>query len=230
MTRFLCLLTMVVLASCGQSNNAVDQNSLIAKDSELSNGGNASAANIQLKDKTVKFLWRANQYDAALKDSFNMICLDEAICKTLSDPERAALGYVATFIGNECNWDGETKEDRSNLKCKILTALNLGYQCSDQHLGFLRQWFREDRKVIKALEECPTTPFTATSQETFEEITMTVKGADILIFYKVSGSNLRDLSSWSYSETDHFQVNNNQLQLIKEEKSTISRNKVEGEE
>src|SRR3569832_142073 len=78
-----------------------------------------------VNDTTVKFLWRANKYNEELKDTFNSIFINEAYCKTISDAERAALGYVATFIGNECWWDGEATDERSNLKCVILTALNL---------------------------------------------------------------------------------------------------------
>lgn len=204
--KYLYIATIVLITSCGQTNNS---------DSVSKTVENASVTNFQLADKTVKFLWRADKYDEALKDTFNSIFIDEEFCKTITDPERAALGYVATFIGNECWWDGEANDDRSNLKCKILSALNLGHQCSDKHLGFLRQWFKDDKKSLKELENCPTIPYTSTIQDTFDEITLTVKGNKISVFFKANGVNTREGDSWSWAETDHFQLDGNNMKLIK---------------
>jgi hypothetical protein len=169
-------------------------------------------------DKTVIFLNR---------DINGSIQINEEFCKTISDHERAALGYVATFIGNECNWDGDYTDDRKNLKCKILTALNLGYQCSDMHLGFLRQMFKNDKKVLEELksDNCPTTPDGATIQDTFDEITLTVKGNDILVFFKASGINLREGDSWSWTATNHFQLDKDKIKLIKKDESKVKREK-----
>ncbi|MFA7133043.1 MAG: hypothetical protein WC108_07065, partial [Bacteroidales bacterium] len=145
----------------------------------------------------------------------------EELCKTLTDQERAALGYVATFIGNECDWDGDTKEDRSNLKCKILSALKLGYQCSDTHLGFLRQWFKNDKKSLKELEDCSEIPSTATIQDYFDEINLKVKDNEITISFKATGYDVREEESWNWEETDYFIFENDNIQLIKKDKYKI---------
>lgn len=221
MNRYLYIATLILLASCGQTNNTSDKNEALNSDSVSETVENTSERNFQLTDKTVKFLWREDKYDEALKDTFNSIFIDEDFCKTITDPERAALGYVATFIGNECWWDGKGKDDRSNLKCKILTALNLSYQCSDKHLGFLRQWFKDDKKSLEELENCPTTPYTATIQDTFDEITLTVKGNKISVFFKASGVNTREGDSWSWTETDHFQLDKDNIKLIKKDESKV---------
>lgn len=168
---------------------------------------------ITLTDKTVKFLWR---------DSSASIVINEEFCNTISDPEKAALGYVATFIGNECWWDGDYTDKRDNLKCEILTALNLGYQCSDKHLGFLRQWFKNDTTAIKELEACPTTPNTSTIQDTFDEITLTTKKNQIAVSFKANGVNMREVETWSWTETDYFQLDNDNIKLIKKDKSKLT--------
>ena len=225
MMKYFYIVTLVLFASCAQTNNSSDKKEVFKFDSVSKTVENASKRNFRLTDKTVKFLWRADKYDEALKDSFNSIFINEDFCRTITEPERAALGYVATFIGNECNWDGDYKDDRSNLKCKILTALNLGYQCSDKHLGFLRQMFKNDPKVMEQLksDNCPTTPDGATIQDTFDEITLTVKGNEILVFFKASGVNTREGDSWSWTETDHFQLYNDNIKLIKKEESKVKR-------
>lgn len=170
-----------------------------------------------LSEKTLKFLWR---------DSAASIVINQDFCKTMTDPEKAALGYVATFIGNECWWDGDYSDKRDNLKCEILAALNLGYQCSDKHLGFLKQWFKNDSIVLKQLEACPTTPNTSTIQDTFDEIILMTKGNEIVISFKASGVNMREADSWTWTETDYFQVNNSSIQLIKKVESKVEHKKL----
>lgn len=105
-----------------------------------------------------------------------------------------------------------------------MTALNLGYQCSDKHLGFLRKWFKNDKKVLAEFDyNCPTTPFTASSQNTFDEIKLTVKGNDISVWFSISGVNMPMGESWSYTETNYFQLDNDNIRLIKKEQSKVKR-------
>ena len=204
----LSIITLMLFASCGQKGNHAQTTSNASVD---------TLEAVSLRDKTVKFLWR---------DSSASMLINEAFAKKISAPEKAALAYVATFIGNECSWDGAYTEDRSNLKCDILTALNLGYQCSDSHLGFLRKWFSQDSAVLKDLEACPTTPNSATIQDTFDEIVLTTKGNEIAVFFKATGINLREEKSWSWSETDYFVVEHDMIKLIKKDKSKATMGKV----
>jgi len=214
------LVTLGILVSLGQPKNAV-KNTLIKVYSVSATNKISTIKTCELTNTTVKFLWCANKYDEELQDTVNSIFINEDYCKTITDPERAALGFIATFIGNECWWDGEAKDDRSNLKCKILAALNLGYQCSDQHLGFLRQWFRNDKESLEKLEDCPTTPYTSTIQDTFEEINLTVKENIISVSFITNGINLREQNSWQWSETDYFQFDADNIKLIKIDKSKV---------
>lgn len=212
-------MTFVFLASCGKRNNNDD-----LKVTNLDSVATKIDRTLILRDRTEKFLWREEKYDEELKDTFNTIIINEKLCKTLTEPETAALGYVATYIGSECQWDGECNDNRSNLKCKILTALNLGYQCSERHLGFLRKWFMNDTKVLEEFNtNCPTVPYTASSQNTFDEITLKVKGNNISVWYSASGINMPMGESWSWTEINHFKFENDNLRLIRKEKSKVNR-------
>lgn len=201
--KLLYISTLFLLVSCEQTKSNFNKN-------EVTNV--TTTETYTLTDKTVKFLWR---------DSSASIVINENFCKTISDPEKAVLGYVATFIGNECWWDGDYTDKRDNLKCEILTALNLGHQCSDKHLGFLRQWFKNDTIALKELETCPTTPNTSTIQDTFDEIILTTKGNEISVFFKANGVNMREGRTWSWSETDYFQLDNDHIKRIKQDKSKV---------
>ena len=133
------------------------------------------------------------------------------------------MGYVVTFIGSDCDWDGERKNEGINLKCKALTALNLGYQCSEKHLGFLRKWFATDSKSLKELGNCPTVPFTAASQNTFDYINLKVIGNKISVTFAANGVNMRSEENWSWTETNHFEFNDEHINLVKIDKSALER-------
>src|SRR5690554_1749876 len=126
------------------------------------------------------------------------------------------------FIGNECWWDGDYTDKRDHLKCEILTALDLGYQCSDKHLGFLKQWFKNDQAALNELEACPTIPNTSTIQDTFDEIILTTKGNEIAIFFKAKGLNMREGKTWNWIQTNYFQLDNDNIKLMKEDKSNLT--------
>lgn len=174
-----------------------------------------------LTDKKVKVLWREDQFDKELKMEINTITLNEDYLKNIHELEKAALAYVATFIGNECEWDGKVNENRSNLKCKLIIGLGLGYQCSPEHLSFLNKRFTNDTKALEKLKKCPTTPNTATIQSTFNEIELVTNSQNqtILINYKATKINVREGSSSSYIKTGEFKYNLDQTTLIHTEKA-----------
>lgn len=207
--RSLLIATLLVINACSNTENS-DKQASQSKDEVTAT---------QAAAKTINFLWRENQYDPELKDTVNTIIIDEEAAKSLSDAERAALGYVGTFVGSDCWWDGEATDERNNLKCKVLSALNLGYQCSEQHLGFLRKWFANDEKALEQLKDCPTIPYTATVQETFDTIKMTTKGDQITVWYAASGVNLREDQTWDWTEETTFQVNGDHLNIIAQKSS-----------
>ena len=135
---------------------------------------------------------------------------------------------MATFVGNECSWDGGVNKDRSNLKCKILNVLDLGYQCSDSHLGFLRRWFANDEKALKDLAICGTMPDGATVQTTFDEIDIITNDDQntLSVIYKVIGMNMRESKTWSYTQTDYFEYTKDKMNWVDSVKSEVVEEKI----
>lgn len=178
----------------------------------------------QFNNQKIKVLWRETLYDEVLETDINTIVLNNEYLEKITEPERAALGYVTTFIGNECEWDEKANEDRSNLNCKILTQLKLGYQCSEKHLGFLRTWFSKDTLALKKLQSCPTIPNTATIQTTFDEIYITkdITKQIIKIDYQFTGINTRRGSVKENMYTDTFSYNDQNITLISSKKTNNS--------
>jgi len=222
MNRIFYSLLFLLVLGCGQSRK--DQKK--ENPSQADTGLPVAGPGLSLQNTAErKILWRASQYDETLKDTISKIVINDTLVRQLSDSERAAIGYIATFVGNECDWDGPYNDNRDNLKCKILTALDLGYQCSDKHLSFLKQWFKDDKAVLTELTGCPTTPEGATVQDTFDELSIHTKGDHLTVSFKVSGYSMRENQSWSWTEKDHFQRKGNTIICVKKEKSKVILNK-----
>lgn len=178
----------------------------------------------------VPFLWREQAYDASLQDSISTITIDQKLAEELTDAERAALDYVTTFIGSECDWDGKANPEFSNLKCKTLSALKLGYQCSIEHLDFLQHWFQNDQEVLIQLASCPRIPFTASSQQAFDEIYLTTQGDTIKVWFSASGVNLPMNATWEWTEENIFLVQDDAISLVRTNKSEVIRSELKFDE
>lgn len=156
---------------------------------------NKSSTENASQDIYIKILWL---------DSNGVLQLNTNYIKTLTDPQRAALGYIATDVSNECYWDGAKKADESNLKCKFLSALNLGYQCSETHLNFLKKWFKEDAKVLGRLQYCNKTESSAKIHDHFTEIKMITTTDTIKIIYSAVGEDQEKQKTWSWQEESTY--------------------------
>ncbi|WP_268034834.1 hypothetical protein [Algoriphagus sp. PAP.12] len=176
----------------------------------------------------IQFLTRVNRYDESVKATVSAIVINQSFLYNISQPERAALGYVAYNIGNECEW-AEDSDGNRILYCQIVSALNLDYQCSDTQLNFLRKWFSKDSVASDNLKSCPTIPNTATIQSTFDEIliekdefkkTITVKS-------KIDKVNLRESKSWAWTQTDLFEYTQDHISLIDSKISVLVENEID---
>ncbi|MDA6070053.1 hypothetical protein NJT12_10530 [Flavobacterium sp. AC] len=156
---------------------------------------NQSSAENDNQDIYIKILWL---------DQNGSLQLNTNYIKTLTEPQRAALGYIATDVSNECYWDGEKKADESNLKCKFLSALNLGYQCSEKHVSFLKKWFSEDQKVLARLQYCQKTESSSKIQDRFSEIKMITTKDTIKILYSAIGEDSEKQKIWRWQEESTY--------------------------
>src|SRR5690606_5902710 len=152
-------------------------------------------------------IWMEKEFDQEFGDEIDVIKINEKYIDTLPDAEKAIIAYYATFHGNECWWENDApNETRSNLKCKLISALNLGYQCSDTHLDFLYQWFRTQPEHLAELEHCPTMPTTSTTQDSFEDMQVERKKDIFTLRFTVCLVNLRENLTRCYEETHTFKI------------------------
>ena len=160
-----------------------------------------------------KVIWREDIYDPSLKAKVNVIKIDDSYFAGISGPEKAVLGYLASTIGNECFAEG----NKQNVKCKILTALNLGYQCSEESKTYLKSWFREDAAIVSQIENCKPT-IASTVEKTFDEVK--ISSADNVIKVELKGLklNIKENSASKWSESMSFKVDGDKVSLTERTK------------
>jgi hypothetical protein len=156
-----------------------------------------------LKNKTITFLWTEK------KDG---ILINEDYCKTISEPERAAL----SFITNNALSNGSLNKTMKD--CNIEIALGLDYQCSNKYKYFLQLWFRNDTSSLETIKNCYKMSDMASVQSRFDKITLTIQGNKIFIDSKFTGFN-RDIWDCSWTENFIFLVNGDNIKLIKKTES-----------
>ncbi len=171
--------------------------------------GSSGDHNLYITQGTLqKVVWREDIYDPNIKATVNVIKIDENYFANITGPEKAVLGYLASTIGNECFADGS----KQNVKCKILSALNLGYQCSDECKSYLKNWFRDDAVILGQVENCkPTLPTSV--EKTFDEVKISSADNKINVELKGLKLNIKENSVSKWSETILFNVNGDKVSL-----------------
>lgn len=160
-----------------------------------------------------KVIWREDVYDPSMKTNVSVLKIDDIYFSSVSGPEKAVLGYLASTIGNECYADGS----KQNVKCKILSALNLGYQCSDETKSFLKSWFRDDAGVVKQIDNCKPTIAT-TVEKTFDEVKISSADNTIKVELKGLKLNIKENSASKWSESLTFKVDGDKVTMTERTK------------
>jgi hypothetical protein len=151
----------------------------------------------------VKLLWMRKDYELEL---------DQAALACLTDGERAAVGYVATVVGSQCDWRSSPNAigEGALMDCKLTKALGLGPQCETRHKEFLTKWLGDD-----APAKCWKIPTTAYSQAVLDEVTLANEGPLILVTFKATGTTGPGGRAWSWSESLTFAPRGDALKLAK---------------
>ncbi|MDC0740545.1 hypothetical protein [Polyangium mundeleinium] len=141
---------------------------------------------------SLKLVWTNASYQ---------LVFDDAALPCLSDAERAAVAYVGTTIGTECEWaPGTDLAAPERMDCKLTTALGLGYQCEAKHKDFLVTWLGDD---IPA--QCARIPTTAFAQTALQELSLRNEPTTLVVAYKAVTTTGPGGEAWSWSETIGFQ-------------------------
>jgi hypothetical protein len=100
---------------------------------------------------------------------------------------RAILAMYSLQDGTGCN-----QRDEAGLHCELTTALGLGTQCSERHIGLVRSWFRNGIPSFSA------------SASVYAKDTQKPGGLETICYHSPGGASVQ--SSWS---TIHININKN---------------------
>lgn len=154
-------------------------------------GADASVAACKKRVGAPKLAWTDESYH---------LVLDGEALSCLSDAERAAIAYVATSVGTECEWaPGTDLSAPEHMDCKLTTALGLGYQCEEKHKALLVEFFGAE---IPA--RCAKVPITAFSQTALLDLSLGHEGQTITVTYKAATTTGPMGEAWTWSETIGF--------------------------
>jgi len=123
------------------------------------------------------------------------------------------------LVENGCSLeDGSISMDDDRLICIRLTFLGFDYQCSPEHISFLKSWFANDTIALKEIENCRRFFPGSTIFTTVNFIRLKRRGNKIIIFVTKESHNLRINRSNVWIEEYTFMVKDNTINLQNEGK------------
>ncbi len=185
------LLASALLVGCDRSNAAPEAGTPSVAAPSVASPAPAKAA----PRGSRKLVWRlGDDHDFGL-------ALDRVELGRLTDAERAAVAFLATSIGTDCEWakPPSAAGEKGKMHCKLTDALGLGEQCEEKHKAFVMGWLGGD-----APSTCAKIPITAFSQTVFDELTLSREGDRIVISYAAVHTDGPGGGTQSWSEAIRF--------------------------
>ena len=78
-----------------------------------------------------------------------------------SEHERAAVVWLASVIGNDCEVD--PTKDGNIVSCRVLDSLGFESLFDENHIDYLRFWFRDDSATLNYFDSNPYLPSASSS-------------------------------------------------------------------
>ena len=139
----------------------------------------------------------------------NIDNVNQQYLSTLDNAEKALLQYYLFAYGNSCN-----SNSKNNLKCLLLSKLNIKDECETSQINFLRSWFGNNMLMNLKLNKCPQLPSEGAVKNTIDKIVLSRKVDTLTIVIKVRGVNNLQEKYWDIEQTDSFLIKKNTLVKI----------------
>ncbi len=130
--------------------------------------------------------------------------VETEIARCLSDPERAAVGFLSAKVSSKC------ERSRGKLSCPLTEAIGLGEQCGAEHKGLVDAWLGPDGVPSR----CAEVPDTAFNQAVYNEVAVETKGDRVIVDDSGTGTDGPDSKTWSWKERFEFQRVGSSLKLV----------------
>ncbi len=94
----------------------------------------------------------------------------------------------------------------AKLTCELSSEIGFDDQCSDEHIAFVKKWFRRDSAVFQELNKCARVPATAGRQRVFSAIEIEEKGNVVDVRYTITHMDNRNGSQISHQFFDRYEL------------------------
>jgi hypothetical protein len=150
----------------------------------------------------------------------------------MSDAMRAILAMYALQNGAGC-WGGN-----ENLRCVLTDSLNIGGQCSKEHIKIIRTWFKKSIPKMSGypddiykniqtpgnLEDiCYKMPDSSTFQNTWDIIRVTQNGNNVIV--DAHGHWLEREESGSFRYITEYRINKDSVVVVSHKKIASQKKK-----
>ena len=164
-----------------------------------------------------------------LDDNYNPVVKLERL-GPMSDGMRAILALYALQNGAGCSGGNE------NLHCSLTDSLDLGGQCSTEHINLIRSWFKKsipdmsghggdtyiNVKTPGRLESiCYKQPEGATYQKTWDAIRVTQNGNRVLV--DARGTWLAHEKTGGFRYITEYRISNNSVTVISHKEAPVGK-------
>ena len=146
--------------------------------------------------EATRVLWR--------EDPLQQLKVNEEYIAQSPEHIRAILAFLSTRAGTSCqqteptvvtidlndpeilNMELADMFTPGKLTCELSAGVGFEDQCSEEHISFVKKWFRRDTAVFQELEKCNRVPATATLQHVFSAIEMKEDGNAVEVRYAIT--------------------------------------------
>lgn len=158
------------------------------------------------------------------EDSLQQVKLNESFIQQSPEHIRAILAFLSTRAGTACQQtepnvvtidlsdpdilDMELSDifTPAKLTCELSKEVGYDDQCSDEHLDFVKKWFRRDTAIFKELESCARIPATAPLQSALSYIEIKERDGTVEVHYAITRTDTRAATAETKRFVDRYEL------------------------
>lgn len=166
--------------------------------------------------ETTRVLWR--------EDPLQQLKVNSDFISASPEHIRAILAFLSTRAGTACQQTEPTvvtvdlnDPELLNMKladmftpakltCELSAGIGFDDQCSDEHIAFVKKWFRRDAAVFQEVEKCARVPATAALQRVFSAIEMKEDGNAVEVRYAITQTDNRTGARSTQRFVDRYEL------------------------
>lgn len=172
------------------------------------------------QEESTRILWR--------EEPLQQLKINEEYLARSPEHVRAILSFLSTRAGTACQQtepnvvavdlnDPDLLDMKladlftpAKLTCELPARIGYDDQCSEEHIRFVKKWFRRDAAIFQELDSCVRAPATAKNRTVLDFIEMQEDGSAVIVRYAITQWNAFGTKTDTYA--DRFELQFDALQ------------------